>query len=350
MNHAGLRPSPPPLPPPQPPQITLVGVGDIMLGRQLSVDMQKTSDYTLPFQNIAAPLAQADIAFGNFEGAFCAAPPWPTSGMIFRIRPENVQSLLAAGIDVVSVANNHAGDGGDACIAFTLEHLQANGIGAAGAGNTYADAHAPAMIERKGVKFAFLAYTYAERNDREPDLSGAECQLKPAPPSKARSKTQGPVIAGRNPENVRRDVQAALQRADVVIISLHDGAEYMPSVAKETEEFAHAAIDAGAAAVLGHHPHVPQRVEQYKDGWIFYSLGNFVFQQNTPPAVKHALMARLTFTGKTITQVEALPATIETFARPRPATEEEAAKILARVGLKQSLLWPLAQPAAEPAK
>ena len=116
---------------------------------------------------------------------------------------------------------------------------------------------------------------------------------------------------------------AARAQADVVIVSLHDGAEYLTRVAKETEEFAHAAIDAGATAVFGHHPHVPQRVEQYKDGWIFYSLGNFVFQQNTPANVRHSLIARLAFEGKNLSRVEALPAYIENYARPRLGLDTE---------------------------
>lgn len=338
------RVEPPPAPPP-PQQITVVGVGDILLGRKLAVEMQTTGDYALPFQNIAPLLTQADVAFGNLEGVFCEKRPWPTDGMVFRIRPEAVKSLIAGGIDVVSIANNHFGDGGDACMTFSFAHLRANGIAAAGAGANYDEAHAPAIIERKGVKFAFLAYTYADRNDKKDVVTGFSPAPSPTPSASLKAAAtkakpaQRPVIAGRNPENVRRDVEAALQQADVVIVSLHDGAEYLQRVAKETEQFAHAAIDAGATAVLGHHPHVPQRVEHYKDGWIFYSLGNFVFQQNTPPAVKHALIARLTFNGKSLVQVEALPAYIETFARPRLATPEEAAKILGGIGIKTSILW-----------
>jgi poly-gamma-glutamate synthesis protein (capsule biosynthesis protein) len=159
------------------------------------------------------------------------------------------------------------------------------------------------------------------------------------------------VIAGRNLEQMKRDVASVRAVADIVMVSLHDGAEYTRRVARETEEFARAAIDAGATAVLGHHPHVPQRVEQYKDGWIFYSLGNFAFQQKTPPEVRHTLIARLTFTGKSLAQVEAVPGYIETFARPRLANGEEAAAILKGIGLSGPLLWSAPTPAtAEPVK
>ena len=345
-------PEPQPVAADEPTQITLVAVGDILLGRRLGVEMKESGDYSLPFHNISFLLTPADIAFGNFEGVFCEKPPWPTTGMVFRLHPDSVKSLVAGGFDVVSVANNHFGDGGNACVTYSLAHLAAHGIAAAGAGNTYEEAHAPAILERLGVKFAFLAYTYEGRNDSPPapkkndpaaESSPANAEqtaaASTAVPGRKSFATPRPTIAARNPQNVRRDVAAARQVADVVIVSVHDGAEYLQRVAKETQEFSRAAIDAGATAVLGHHPHVPQRIEQYNGGWIFYSLGNFVFQQNTPPAVKHSLIARLTFTGKTLTKVEALPAYIETFARPRPATPEESARILKSIGVESPLLW-----------
>ena len=111
-------------------------------------------------------------------------------------------------------------------------------------------------------------------------------------------------------------------------------------MAPETEQFCHAAIDAGAALVLGHHPHVPQRIEHYHDGWIFYSLGNFVFQQYTPPEVQTALMARITFAGARVERVEATPLVIEWHSTPRLATRAEGAPILERIGLTEPVQWP----------
>ena len=317
-----LAPLPPvPLAPPPPPRIVLVAVGDILLGRQLGEEMARTGDYSIAFQNIRANLTSADLTFGNLEGPFCGEPPYPAAGMIFRFRPQAVESLLLAGFDAVSLANNHSGDGGDACLKFSLSHLRGAGIEPVGAGENYNAAHAPAILERHGIRFAFLGYTYAARNDT---------------PEAKRS-----VVAGRDPENVRRDVAAAHTRADVVVVSLHDGAEYTTRVARETEQFARAAIDAGASLVLGHHPHVPQRVEAYNGGWIFYSLGNFAFQQNTPASTRTALLARIAFSGRAIERVEALPVVIEWFAQPRLANEEESAPILKSVGLDDRLLWPV---------
>jgi len=303
-----------------PARTTLVAVGDILLGRSLGTLMEETGDYSMAFEHIEPQLQAADIAFANLEGPFCGEPPYYGAGMIFRVRPAAIAGLVHAGIDILSVANNHFANGGDACMQFSLDLAHRHGIATAGAGMSYPDAHRPAILVRHGVRFAFLGYTYADRNDT-PDA------------------THG-VIAGRNPERVRQDVAAARRVADVVIVSLHDGTEYTARVAPETVEFCHAAIDAGAALVLGHHPHVPQRLEHYHDGWIFYSLGNFVFQQYTPPEVQTAIMARVTFAGARVVRVEATPLVIDWHSTPRLATLQEGAPILRRIGLTEPLQWP----------
>jgi poly-gamma-glutamate synthesis protein (capsule biosynthesis protein) len=282
--------------------------------------MEKSRDFAEPFREIAPFLQRADLTIGNLEGPFCESPPYPAEGMTFRVRPTAIEALRFAGFDVMSAANNHMGDGGNACLEYTISHLASANILTVGSGKTYADAHAPAILVRHGVRFAFLGYTYADRNDF--------------------SESKLPVVAGRNPEYVKRDVAGALLKADAVIVSLHDGAEYTRRVAPETAEFARAAIDAGAVLVLGHHPHVAQRVEQYKHGWIFYSLGNFVFQQYTPPETQHALLARVTFAGARIERVEALPAVIQYHSRPRPASDKESLRILARIGLSGPNVYP----------
>jgi poly-gamma-glutamate synthesis protein (capsule biosynthesis protein) len=303
------------------PEITIVGVGDMLFARKLGVAMEQADDYTLPFRGaIADQLRAADIAVGNLEGPFCEKPPFTKEGMVFRTNPRAIESLLFAGFDAVTVANNHFGDGGDACMAFSLIHLKEAGILATGAGLTHAEAHEPAIVERKGIRFAFLGYTYADRNDT-PDSTR-------------------PVISGRNPQNVQSDVAAALLRAHVVIVQLHDGAEYTRAVARETQEFARAAIEAGASVVLGHHPHVPQRIEWYQGGWIFYSLGNFIFLQNDPPETRHGLMARLVFRGAQLERAEAIPVIIEPPSTPRRATEMETARILNGIDRAQPVVFP----------
>ena len=304
---------------PQWPRTTMVAVGDILLGRKLGLMMEEADDFTLPLTDIAEPLRSATIAVGNLEGPLCPKPPFTRRGMVFRVNPRGVETLLFAGFDVVTLANNHAYDGGPRCLSFTLDHLRAHGILRAGAGKTYEEAHTEEILERNGVRFAFLGYTFAVHNDY--------------PGSRL------PVVAGRDPASLHRDVARARKNADVVIVMLHDGSEYTRNVARVTRRFSRAAIDAGASVVLGHHPHVVQRVEHYRNGWIFYSLGNFVFEQYNPGA-REALMARLTFRGTFLEKVEALPVYIDSFAHPRLATEEESRAILDAINLSDALLWP----------
>ena len=322
---AGCAPTPAPPPRSQaPPRITVVAVGDILLGRAIGARMQKSGDYAFPFSKLAADLSAADITFGNLEGPFCEEPPFTKQGMVFRVRRQGVESLLSAGFDVVAVANNHFGDGGFACMEFSLQRLRQAKIAPVGAGLTFDEAHAGAILFRRGIRFAFLAYTYAARND----VPGAKSA----------------VVAGRDAVQMRRDIAAARARADVVIVSLHDGAEYSRAVARETQDFARAAINAGASAIFGHHPHVPQRVEQYGHGWIFYSLGNFVFWQTTPAATRTALLARLTFSGAELARVEAIPVVIESPGVPRLADEKESTRIVKPFGLSSPVLWPVPRP------
>ena len=311
----------PPRPQPkQPTKLTVVAAGDILLARALGEQMASSGDYSLAFSGIAPELKSASIAFANLEGPFCEKPPYTKEGMLFRVRPRGLESLQLAGLDVVSVANNHFGDGGNACMEFSLARLREAKIAPVGAGLSFEEAHAGAELFREGVRFAFLGYSYAPRNDA---LGGTN------------------TVSGRDPAQVRVDVAAARGRADVVIVSLHDGAEYTRNVARETQQFARAAIDAGATAVFGHHPHVPQRVESYAGGWIFYSLGNFVFWQNEPAATRTALLARLTFSGAKLEKVEALPVVIESPGIPRLANESESATILKPIGLVSPRIWPV---------
>jgi len=172
-----------------PVRTTLVAVGDILLGRSLGTMMEQTKDYSLAFRKIEPELQRADIAFANLEGPFCGEPPYYGEGMVFRVRPAAIAGLVHAGIAVLSVANNHFANGGDACMSFSLDLAHRAGIATAGAGETYDEAHHPAILVRHGVRFAFLGYTYAERNDT-PDATHA-------------------VIAGRNPERVREDGHGA---------------------------------------------------------------------------------------------------------------------------------------------
>ena len=113
-----------------------------------------------------------------------------------------------------------------------------------------------------------------------------------------------------DPKIVCRDVRKSVKRADVVIVSMHHGIEYMPKPTAAQIAFAHAAIDAGATLVIGHHPHVVQPSEVYRGGLIFYSLGNFIFDQYQRVETQHGEVVQISFVGRSILATHVMPVKI----------------------------------------
>jgi poly-gamma-glutamate synthesis protein (capsule biosynthesis protein) len=269
-------------PAPNPPRTKLIFGGDVMLSRNVAARARAQKDSAWPFRAIAPAFAEADIAFVNLESPFSDKGAVMQSGMIFKTEPEMIAGLELAGIDVVSTANNHARDRGSYGLEFTLDHLRAHGIAAVGTGKTPQEAHAGAVLERNGLKFGFLAYTYDANNGNYKDTD--------------------PRIAVLDIDAMRADVAAMKTRADVTLVSMHAGAEYQPQPNAQQSTFARAAIDAGARAVIGHHPHVRQPWEWYGGGAIFYSLGNLIFDQFQRTETQIGLLAEVVFEGTQIVQ------------------------------------------------
>jgi poly-gamma-glutamate capsule biosynthesis protein CapA/YwtB (metallophosphatase superfamily) len=270
---------------------TLLFVGDVMLSRGVGARMRAAGDWTYPFQKIADALAAADLTFGNLEGPISDAGRDRRHLYSFRADPKAVEGLKYAGFDVMSVANNHTYDWGAPALLDTLGRLREAGILPVGAGANDLEAHYPVLVDLQGVKIAFLAYVDVE-------------------PKAATAGPNKPGVAWLEPERVLADIRFAHSLADLVIVSLHWGIEYAPKPQREQVELARQLIDAGADLVVGAHPHVVQPVEQYGNGWIAYSLGNFVFDQK-PPATHRGLMLKVTLRGERISEVSTVSVTIE---------------------------------------
>lgn len=264
--------------------------GDVMLARGVAQAARAHNDYAWPLREIAPRFRDADIAFVNLESPFAAMPNPQSTNMVFRAQREMVAGLATAGIDVVSTANNHARDAGAQGVDRTLSILREHGIAAAGTGRDFNEAHAGVVLTRNAIRFGFLAYTYDANNGIYTDID--------------------PRIALADAAQMRVDVASLRQRADVVIVSMHHGWEYYTTANPYQKAFAKAAIDAGAAVVVGHHPHVVQPWERYGGGVIFYSLGNLVFDQSEPAATKKGLLAEVTFRGAALLAVKAIPVEI----------------------------------------
>jgi len=305
------------LPNAAPRTVTLRAVGDIMLSRHVGTQMVKHNDWAWPWQNLAPLLSSADITMGNLESPFFNSGPRVTEGMVFKAEPAALAGLITAGFDVLTLSNNHMLNQGVAGLKYTLATLASAGIAPIGAGVDFTAAHRPAVIIVGDTKFAFLGYGY------EPFQDQADGQF---------------VVVGLDTKQMTVDVTAARQAADVVIVTMHAGTEYVTDPTDQQIEFAHAALDTGADLVIGHHPHWVQRVEQYKDKWIFYSLGNFVFDQEWSQETKEGAMLEAKWQEGKLQSLELLPIIVEGYAVPRLATLAEAQRIWDRLGLKSGVI------------
>ncbi len=276
--------------PPLMPITRIVFGGDVMMSRYVGALAEANDDPAGPMRDIASLFAAADIAFVNLEAPFSDKGKPPRHGMIFKTAPDMIQALQLAGIDIVSTANNHVRDCGDYGITFTLDWLEKHGIAVAGTGKDSDAAHSGAVIERNGVKFGFLAYTFDQSNGNYKDADDR--------------------VAMIDPDDVADDIANLKTRANVVIVSMHCGTEYQPKPNEQQRRFAHAAIDGGARIVVGHHPHVVQPVEEYKGGVIFYSLGNLIFDQFQRKETQKGLVVEAVFAGGWMIKYDLIPVDI----------------------------------------
>lgn len=243
-------------------EISLMFAGDIMLNRRVGAQIQEKQDYDWPFLKIASTTRKADILFGNLESVISDKGKNIGSRYSFRAGPKTIEGLKHAGFDVLSVANNHAADWTGLAFKDSLTRLVMADIAFCGGGFTEKEAYEPTILTAAGVRFAFLCYT-----DLGPRLFTA--------------KDNNAGFAWADLKQIKQDIEKIRKdkRADVIIVSYHFGSEYETKPSKRQQMLAKGAIDAGANLVVGHHPHIVQPVRQYKDGWIAYSLGNFVFDQ-----------------------------------------------------------------------
>lgn len=257
--------------------ITLIAVGDVMLGRSVNAKMRQLNDFTYPFLKTADFLKAADLTFINLESPFYDDCPTTNTGMIFCADPKAIEGIVFAGIDVANLANNHIRNYGQDGVALTQNLLREKGI-------TFIS-HEESFLTKdaKGTKFGFLGF----------DLT-----------------------PGYQEERIIEAVKENNPKADVLIISFHWGTEYAQEPSSWQIELAHQVIDAGADLIIGHHPHVIQRIEDYHQGKIVYSLGNFVFDQPWSEATKKGLVGIFTFQGKKLINSEFKEVYIQNYSQP----------------------------------
>ncbi len=288
----------PPLPP-LPAPLTLSFVGDVMLARgvERSVEKNGGNDWSWIFQEVTA-LRGSDILFGNLEGPISARGQNVGSQYSFRFDPAVADALAGAGFDVLSVANNHAGDWTRTAFTDTLDHLNRVGIIAVGGGLNAAEAKAVKIIERDGKKIGFLAAS---------DVGPAWLTATPE---------QSGILLANDP-NLAAIISAAASSVDTLVVSFHWGDEYKPVSNARQQKLARLAIDAGAKIVIGHHPHVAQEIEYYQGGLIAYSLGNFIFDQYFSPETMRGTVLHVKLLNNQIDKVETEIAILNEYFQPQ---------------------------------
>lgn len=292
--------------------LTIAAVGDIMMDGTSRPELQKFG-YDYPFVHVGEYIQRADIALGNLEGPLTHGGSNDVEKKyIFRSPPDKVAAALAkTGFDVFSLANNHTLDYGVQGLSDTIDALNRHGLVYSGAGMDLASARQHVIVERKGKRIAFLAYSLTF-------------------PEEFWARKNRPGTAFGHEKHVRADVQKARADADIVIVSFHWGREGTTELRPYQKSLGRAAIDEGAAAVVGHHPHILQGIEKYKDGIILYSLGNFVFGSYSYKA-KRAAIAELVLEDEKVKKVNLIPINVfnpQVVFQPRVLTGNAAAEVI----------------------
>lgn len=288
--------------------VRLTFAGDVTLGfhveewadELVKKGTPKDSALVWGFERVKALTRASDLFVVNLECPFTDKGTKLQKNFNFRARPELVAGLEAGGVDVVSLANNHLMDYGPEGLFDTLTVLDTARIARFGAGRSLADARTPAIVDVKGVKVAFLGYFFlGDRNIEPKEVIATEAT---------------PGVAGHFSDTaalkamLEADVRAAKKKADHVIPFFHWGREGKGQPEPYQVELGRAAIEAGASAVIGSHPHVLQGLELHRGRPIVYSLGNFVFGGNWNPGDKRTALVHLLVTKQAIERVEITPA------------------------------------------
>jgi poly-gamma-glutamate synthesis protein (capsule biosynthesis protein) len=276
---------------PAPATFTLAFAGDVMLGR--GVAQALAGNWETAFSQVRPWLAEADLAFANLESPLTTKPQI-ANGYDLRAAPQAITALHVAGFDIMSLANNHSLDAGEAGRAETRATLSAAGI------VSVVERETGHLVSRQAPYPAIVYQLLAFDDSTVPlDLEAAS-----------------------------RMVAEAKEKVDLTIVSVHWGGEYQVAPSPRQQSIALALAHAGADLIVGHGPHVLQPVERVGQTLVAYSLGNFIFDQPYPIDCRWGLVLRVTrlAVGKRMT-VELLPTVVER-GRVRLAGPLEAPAIL----------------------
>lgn len=291
--------------------VRLVFGGDVMLGRTVSAWIRRFGPH-YPLRGVARRLRDADLAIVNLECAITGSlQHWKgePKAFYFGAPLSAVNALSDAGIDVVSLANNHILDFEFKGLADTLWQLHAQGIANAGAGADIRQALAPAVVERAGIRFAMVAMC-----DHQADFAATAKR-----PGMAYVDFADETEALALMHEALGPVRAA--RADWPILSLHWGPNMVAEPSAKFRRIAHAAIDMGWRILFGHSAHIFHGIEFYRGCPILYAAGDLVDDYAVDPVLRndHQLLFELELDRDAVRRVSLHPVLIAD-CQARPAT------------------------------
>lgn len=238
--------------------VSVAATGDLMMGSWI-IDLVDEKGFDYPFDSTRSIFRHSDISIANLEAPFTdKGSRFEDKTFTFKVPPDFVRGIDNAGINVVNLANNHIVDYGCKGLSSTIDVLEDFDVAYCGAGANDTLACRATFLEKEGIRFAFLGFSFTYPLDfwAESDRCGT-CH-----PTEAQ---------------MRELIYDCEERADIVVVSFHWGQEKRSTPKSYQIFFARRAIDFGADLVLGHHPHVLQGVEIYRNRLIAYSLGNYIF-------------------------------------------------------------------------
>jgi poly-gamma-glutamate synthesis protein (capsule biosynthesis protein) len=252
--------------PPAPVSLSLIAVGDILMHQDVkhAADLDPNGFQAL-WADLVPMFREADLAFGNLETPVAPATGRPGVPFQFNAPGSLPAALRASGFTVLSTANNHAFDQGAKGVRETLNRLRAQHLVAIGSGEDRPCAESSQIVERRGLRVAFLGFT---------DIFNLDLNRR----------ANEPWVRPLDLEPALQAVREARGQADLVVVSLHWGNEYQHLPTKRQRDIARSLVTAGCDVILGHHPHMLQPVElleaEGRKALVAYSLGNFISNQD----------------------------------------------------------------------
>ncbi|TDO45423.1 poly-gamma-glutamate synthesis protein (capsule biosynthesis protein) [Kribbella sp. VKM Ac-2527] len=307
---------------PQPPAqvIDLTIGGDVMLGRRVATAAARTGDVSRPLRAIGPRLAAADLTVVNLESTLARAGTPQQGNDSFAAPPGVLAGLRAAGVDVLSLANNHTGDFQQRALIETVRLVRQSGIQPVGAGSNLQEAARPVVVTRGGVRFGFLAFNAIGETPRATATSPGALSLRMPP--RTGPLNQGDLAA------ITRSIRTLKASADVVVVIPHWGQQYTHNPVPAQDTVATALTQAGADLVIGGHPHWVQSVRFPAGKVVAHSLGNLVFDMDFAQQTQEGVLLELTYWGKTLKAARLTPYVIGADFSPRIVTGTRAEQIL----------------------